>query len=110
MKIDSLKLQVEFDFDNLICKITDTERNLSDEYKCYHPFGDYAKSIEDIPDFNKFIGDSVGAFLDDNGYDAYNMDCYDCELWELGEEDGTCIHYVNKDCPYGYCDEHHGIK
>lgn len=38
------------------------------------------------------------------------MDCYDCEFWELGKEDGTCIHYVNKDCPYGYYDEYHGIK
>ena len=29
------------------------------------------------------------------------MDCYDCELWEKGKEDGTCIHYINNDCPYG---------
>lgn len=33
------------------------------------------------------------------------MDCYNCELWENGRYDGTCIHYVNKDCPYGYYDK-----
>lgn len=74
MKINSLKLQVEFDFDNLICTITDTERNISDGYRCYHPFGDYAKTIEDISNFNKFIGDCVGAFLDDNFYDVIDVD------------------------------------
>lgn len=37
-------------------------------------------------------------------------DCCDCVLWKQGKEDGTCIHYVNKDCPCGYCDEYHGIK
>ena len=68
MKIDSLKLQVEFDFGNLICKVTDTERNISDSYRYYRPFGGYAQTIDDITDFNKFIGDSVGAFLDDNNY------------------------------------------
>jgi hypothetical protein len=30
------------------------------------------------------------------------MNCYDCELWEQGMEDGTCIHYLNNTCPYGY--------
>lgn len=68
MKIDSLKLQVEFDFSSLICTVIDMERNISDEYLHYHPFGDYAQTIEDISNFNKFIGDCVGAFLDDNGY------------------------------------------
>jgi hypothetical protein len=110
MKIDSLKLQVEFDFDNLICTVTDTERNISDAYKHYNAFDDYSKTIEEVTDFNAFIGNCVHAFLDDNGYDAYDMDCYYCELWEQSAEDGTCIHYVNKDCPYGYCDEYHGIK
>lgn len=77
MKIDSLKLQVEFDFSNLICKVTDTERNISDEYRCYHPFGDYAQTIRDIGvDFNKFIGDCVGAFLDDNLYDVVGDEEY----------------------------------
>ena len=33
------------------------------------------------------------------------MDCVDCELWEQGRHDGTCIHYINNDCPYGYHDE-----
>lgn len=110
MKIDSLKLQVEFDFDNLICTVTDVERNISDSYKHYNAFDDYSKTIEEVTDFNAFIGNCVHAFLDDNLYDAYDMDCYYCELWEQGAEDGTCIHYVNKDCPYGYCDEYHGIK
>lgn len=32
------------------------------------------------------------------------MDCYSCELWEQGE-DGVCIHYINRDCPYSYNDE-----
>ena len=68
LRIDSLKLQVEFDFNNLICTVTDTERSISDGYRCYEPFGDYKQSIEAITDFNKFIGDCVGAFLDDNGY------------------------------------------
>lgn len=72
MKIDSLKLQVEFDFCNLICKVTDMERNICDEYRNYHPFGDYSQTIEDISDFNKFVGDCVGAFLDDNGYYVYD--------------------------------------
>lgn len=84
MKIDSLKLQVEFDFNSLICTVTDTERNISDGYRCYHPFGDYAKTIEDIPNFNKFIGDSVGAFLDDNFYDVIDDEYYeeDCDPWD----------------------------
>lgn len=30
------------------------------------------------------------------------MDCVDCELWEQGRHDGTCIHYINNDCPCGY--------
>lgn len=33
------------------------------------------------------------------------MNCCDCELWEKGKEDGTCVHYVNNSCPYGYHDE-----
>ena len=89
MKIDSLKLQVEFDFDNLICTVTDTERNISDGYRCYHPFGGYAKTIENITNFNKFIGDCVGSFLDDNFYDVIDEEedydpwddydwCYEC--------------------------------
>ena len=83
MKINSLKLQVEFDFDNLICKVTDTERDISDSYRHYRPFGDYAQTIDDITDFNKFVGDSVGAFLDDNNYrvnDYEEIDYYDTEL------------------------------
>ena len=83
MKIDSLKLQVEFDFKNLICKVTDMERNISDSYRCYRPFSDYAKTIDDITDFNKFVGDSVSAFLDDNNYrvnDYEEIDYYDTEL------------------------------
>lgn len=38
------------------------------------------------------------------------IDCYDCELWEQGKEDGTCIHYINNDCPYGYYEEIDDIK
>ena len=38
------------------------------------------------------------------------MDCVDCELWEKGRYDGTCIHYINNDCPYGYHDEDDNIK
>lgn len=30
------------------------------------------------------------------------MNCYDCKDWEEGKEDGTCIHYLNNSCPYGY--------
>ena len=75
MKIDSLKLQVEFDFDNLICTVTDTERDISDGYRHYQPFGDYERTIEDIKNFNKFIGDCVGSFLDDNFYDVHDDDC-----------------------------------
>ena len=33
------------------------------------------------------------------------MDCYDCNDWKKGSEDGTCIHYINNTCPYGYHDE-----
>lgn len=36
--------------------------------------------------------------------------CYNCRLWEQGREDGTCIHYLNNDCPYGYHDEDDLIK
>ena len=68
MKIDSLNLQVEFDFCNLICKVTDTERNLSDEYQHYNAFGSCSKTIQNISNFNRFIGNCVDAFLDDNGY------------------------------------------
>jgi hypothetical protein len=77
MKIDSLKLQIEFDFDNLICTVTDTERNISDGYRCYEPFGDYAQTIDGIKDFNKFIGDSVHSFLDDNFYDVIDDEYYE---------------------------------
>ena len=68
MKIDSLKLQVEFDFCNLICKVTDVERYISEEYQHYYAFANYAQTIEDISNFNRFIGNCVDAFLDDNGY------------------------------------------
>lgn len=68
MKIDSLKLQVEFNFDNLICTVTDTERSISDGYKHYNAFGGYSERIEDITNFNIFIGNCVRAFLEDNFY------------------------------------------
>ncbi len=68
MKINSLKLHVEFDFDNVICKITDAERDISDEYQCYEPFGDCKETVASIRNFNKFVGDCVEAFLDDNNY------------------------------------------
>lgn len=32
------------------------------------------------------------------------LDCYDCKDWKKGSADGTCIHYINNDCPYGYHD------
>ena len=38
------------------------------------------------------------------------IECFDCELWEQGKDDGTCMHYLNKDCPYGYHDEDSHIK
>ena len=34
-----------------------------------------------------------------------DWDCCDCELWEQGREDGTCVHYINNTCPCGYHDE-----
>jgi len=37
-------------------------------------------------------------------------DCYDCELWEQGKEDGSCIHYINNTCPCGYHDKDDNIK
>ena len=37
-------------------------------------------------------------------------DCCDCELWEQGKEDGTCIHYINNTCPCGYHDKDDNIK
>ena len=39
-----------------------------------------------------------------------DIDCVDCGLWEPGKEDGTCLHYINEDCPFGYCDEYQRIK
>ena len=68
MKINSLKLQVQFDFDNLICKVIDTERNISDEYQHYNAFEGCSETIQDISNFNRFIGNCVEAFLDDNNY------------------------------------------
>ena len=68
MKIDSLKLQVEFDFDSLICRVTDIERNIRDEYQHYTAFCGCAETIRNISNFNRFIGNCVDAFLDDNDY------------------------------------------
>lgn len=88
MKIDSLKLQVEFDFDNLICTVTDMERGISDGYKHYNAFDNYSKSVEQISDFNDFIGKCVGAFLDDNLY-------YVCDDDEEYEEDYEYLKYIS---------------
>lgn len=115
MKIDSLKLQVEFDFDNLICTVTDIERNISDGYRCYIPFSDYAETIERIPNFNKFIGDCVGSFLDDNFYDVIEEEdeedydpwddydwCYECTGYGDDyryDEDGELVSNCD-DCPH----------
>ena len=71
-KIESLNLEVKFDFTECKCIITDSERNLKDEYKCFVPFGDTVSSVNDIDDFNRFIGDCVHAFLDDNDYSVYD--------------------------------------
>ena len=67
--------------------------------------------------FDAMIKNKTGSLHLNNGYclDFETMtieatDCCDCVLWKKGTEDGTCIHYVNKDCPCGYCDEYHGIK
>ena len=38
------------------------------------------------------------------------MDCYSCELWKPGDESGTCIHYINRDCLYECCDDKGCIK
>lgn len=96
MKIDSLKLQVEFDFDNLICTVTDMERNISDGYRHYNAFDDYSSRIEQITHFNTFIGKCVGAFLDDNFYDVIGDEEDDC----VDEED--CDDYWDN---YDWCYE-----
>lgn len=31
--------------------------------------------------------------------------CYSCDYWIKGRPDGTCIHYIENDCRYGFCDE-----
>ena len=67
--------------------------------------------------FDVMMKNKSGSLYLNNGY-CLNFetmmieatDCYDCKLWKKGTEDGTCLHYVNKDCPCGYCDESHGIK
>lgn len=102
MKIDLLKLQVEFDFDNLICTVTDTERNISDGYRCYEPFGDYAQTIDDIRDFNKFIGDSVHSFLDDNLYDVVDDEEEDYDTWDDYDWCYECTGYGDD---YSYDDD-----
>ena len=70
--------------------------------------------INDLREFDTYSGyqsmlnlleEHIGLLIE-----SFNVDCYDCKLWEQGKKDGTCIHYINKDCPYGYCDEYHGIK
>lgn len=100
MKIDSLKLQVEFDFDNLICTVTDTERGIRDGYKHYNAFDDYSKSIEQVSDFNAFIGSCVHAFLDDNLYyviDDDEEDDFDYESLRntnLYNADPNCKHNI----------------
>lgn len=71
-KIESLNLEVKFDFTECKCIITDSERNLKDEYRCLVPFGDTVSDVNDIDDFNHFVGDCVHAFLDDNDYSVYD--------------------------------------
>lgn len=44
------------------------------------------------------------------GVDMTDLDCCDCELWEQGKEDGTCVHYISNTCPCGYHDEDDHIK
>lgn len=102
MKIDSLKLQVEFDFDNLICTVTDTERNISDGYRCYEPFGDYAQTIEGIKDFNKFIGDSVHSFLDDNFYDVIDDEYYEEDNYDPWDDYDWCYECTGYGDDYSY--------
>lgn len=106
MKVDSLKLQVEFDFNNLICTVTDTERNISDGYRCYEPFGDYAQTIEGIRDFNKFIGDSVHSFLDDNFYDVVDdEEGYEEEDYDPWDDYDWCYECTGYGDDYSYDDD-----
>lgn len=71
-KIKSLSLKVEFDFSECKCTVIDLERDLKDEYRCLVPFGDTVSDVNDIDDFNHFVGDCVHAFLDDNDYSVYD--------------------------------------
>ena len=71
-KIKSLSLKVEFDFSECKCTVIDPERELKDEYRCLVPFGDTISDVNDIDDFNHFVGDCVHAFLDDNNYSVYD--------------------------------------
>lgn len=47
------------------------ERDITDEYFCLVPFSDKVTNVQDINDFNYFVGNCVHAFLDDNGYSIY---------------------------------------
>ena len=67
--------------------------------------------------FDVMMKNKSGSLHLDNGYylDFEHMtieatDCYDCKLWKQGRYDGTCIRYINNDCPCGYHDEINHIK
>lgn len=64
-----LSLNVVFDFNKNVCLITDNDRNIIDAYQCFEPGNGVIEDIATDPDFNKFIGDCVSTFLDDNQYD-----------------------------------------
>lgn len=67
-------MEVVFDFQECKCLIADKERNISGEYFCVAPFSGEIKNVQDITDFNCFVGDCVHAFLDDNDYSVYDED------------------------------------
>lgn len=71
MQINSLNLEVNFDFQECKCSITDKGRNITDEYFCHTPFLGKCTSVASMSDFNRFVGESVHAFLDDNEYSVY---------------------------------------
>ena len=77
VKCDSLKLEVVFDFGACKCVVTDKERNISDEYLCSAPFAGERTNVQDIDDFNCFVGDCVHAFLDDNNYQVCDEEYYE---------------------------------
>lgn len=74
------------------------------------------KWMKFIYSFDIMIKNKVGSLYLDNGYwlnfetmKIEAVDCVDCSLWKKGREDGTCIHYINNDCPCGYHDKDYRV-